>query len=145
MTDAARACPPGGHPHADRPNWRPAETADEYLRNCNEGLEKYSQRRMAKLLGQSRITVWRWQLMAQVPEDLVDLLQQKSKRPLSTKSLAAVGRVLRQQLRNGDNKVTSDLECCPQCGYTLRVRHRLSDETIKIVNEWLATKREAAS
>ena len=46
---------PGSHPHSDRPNWRPAETADEYLRNCREGLEQYSDRKFARLTGMSRI------------------------------------------------------------------------------------------
>jgi hypothetical protein len=29
---------PGEHSHSDRPNWRPAETADDYFSNCKEGL-----------------------------------------------------------------------------------------------------------
>ena len=45
---------PGSHPHSDRPNWRQAETLDEYLANCREGLEQYSDRRAAKLMGVSR-------------------------------------------------------------------------------------------
>jgi hypothetical protein len=40
----------GSHPHSDRPNWRPAETYDEYVSNCQEGLEEWSERRAAKLL-----------------------------------------------------------------------------------------------
>ncbi len=47
---------PGSHSHADQPNWRPAVTADEYLNNCSEGLEVYSERRMAKLMGVPRFS-----------------------------------------------------------------------------------------
>ena len=47
--------PPGSHPHADQPNWKPADNADDYLRNCEDGLEKFSERRFAKLFGASRI------------------------------------------------------------------------------------------
>jgi hypothetical protein len=137
-------CSPGSHPHSDRPNWRPADNPDDYLRNCKEGLEKYSQRRMAKLLGISRMQAWRWELMAQIPEDLFNLLMEKSKRKPSTKSLAAVGEHLRNQLNGGGHMVKHDDETCPNCGYVLRRRHHMSDETIKIVNEWLAANREAA-
>ena len=41
---------PGSHSHSDRPNWQPAGTAHDYLRNCDDGLEVYSERRMPKLL-----------------------------------------------------------------------------------------------
>ena len=67
-------CSPGSHPHSDRPNWEPAETANDYLRNCREGLEAYSDRRMAKLLGWSRAHLWRAKLMAEIPEDLFERL-----------------------------------------------------------------------
>jgi hypothetical protein len=60
---------PGSHSHSDRPNWRPAENADNYLRNCQEGLEEYSERRLAKLMGIPRAQLWRWKLMADIPEE----------------------------------------------------------------------------
>jgi len=50
---------PESNLYVDRPNWRPAETFDEYLRNCRAGLEAYSARRMAKLMGFSRAALWR--------------------------------------------------------------------------------------
>jgi hypothetical protein len=65
--------PPGSHPHSDRPNWRPTETPDDYLRNCRECLETFSGRRFAKLMGMSRAHLWRaklkWgaKLMAKLP------------------------------------------------------------------------------
>jgi hypothetical protein len=46
------------------PNWQPASTKVDYLRNCREGLEDYSERRLAKLLGWSRIRIHRAKLMA---------------------------------------------------------------------------------
>lgn len=64
--------PPGSHPHADRPNWAPAQTEHDYLQNCREGLEEY--RRMAKLLGVSRASLWRNKMMSRIPEELSDRL-----------------------------------------------------------------------
>ena len=37
---------PESRPHSDRPNWQPAQTAEDYLRNIDDGLEDYSERRM---------------------------------------------------------------------------------------------------
>jgi hypothetical protein len=70
MTDESGS--PGSH-HNGR-NWRPAETFDEYLRNCREGLEERSDRRAAKLLGWSRIHFYRVRLMAELPDDLFEML-----------------------------------------------------------------------
>jgi hypothetical protein len=53
-------------------NWSPAETFGDYVRNCREGLEPWSERRAAKLLGISRAELWRWKLTAELPEDLFD-------------------------------------------------------------------------
>ncbi len=122
--------PPGSHPHSDRPNWRPAETADEYVRNCQDGLEAYSERRMAKLLGISRARLWRWKLMAEVPEELFERLLAETSHVPSTKELANVARAL-----NGHGP-THDAERCPHCGEVLRVRGRWRPGTAKVVNEW---------
>jgi hypothetical protein len=70
----ASACSPGSHPHADRPNWKPGKTFDDYIANCSEGLEIYSDRHAANLLGVSRIELYRWKLAATLPEELVDRL-----------------------------------------------------------------------
>ena len=51
-------------PRGAIPNWQPASTKVDYLRNCREGLEDYSERRLAKLLGWSRIRIHRAKLMA---------------------------------------------------------------------------------
>jgi hypothetical protein len=77
MTNAP-PCSPGSHPHSDRPNWQPAETIGDYLQNCREGLENYSDRRAAKLLGVPRIAIQRWKLMASLPKGLLDHIQPSS-------------------------------------------------------------------
>jgi hypothetical protein len=124
-------CPPGGHPHADRPNWRPASTIEEYVRNFQEGLEPYSGRRAAKLLGISRAELWRWQLMAELPEALFEALLKADRKP-STKALASVASALKGNGRE------ADAELCPHCGGVLRVRLRVSTEYRKIVDDWHA-------
>ena len=125
---------PGSHPHSDRPNWQPAETADDYLRNCKDGLEVYSDRRMAKLMGISRANLWRWKLMAEIPEELFERLMARTDHTLSTKELANVARAL-----NG-NGPSHDVERCPHCGEVLRVRGRLRPATAEIVNAWLSER-----
>ncbi len=122
---------PGSHPHSDRPNWQPAETVDEYVRNCQEGLETYSERRMAKLFGISRARLWRWKLMAEIPEELFEQLLAETNHVPSTKELANVARAL-----NGHGP-SHDAERCPHCGEVLRVRGRWRPGTAKIVNDWL--------
>jgi hypothetical protein len=90
-------CSPGSHPHSDRPNWSPAATIEEYLDYCAEGLETYSDRRAAKLLGVPRSHVQRMRLAAGVPEDLFERLLSARRAGglvLSLKTLAAVGKAL---------------------------------------------------
>jgi hypothetical protein len=127
--------PPGGHPHANQPNWWPADTAEDYLANCLEGLEEDSKRRLAKLFGISRAELWRWEMMACLPDDLFDALLKGSRQ--SSKSLAAIAAAL----QNGGP--VGDAERCPHCGGVLRVRPSVSRDNIKIVVQWLH-KREAA-
>jgi len=124
---------PGSHPHADRPNWRPAETFDEYMANCREGLEEYSERRAAKLMGVSRTALWRTRLMAEIPEELADRLLAAG---LSTKAMAQVALAVKR----GGNGV-AEVECCPNCGHMLRGRALVSDKAREIVNAWLAEQR----
>ena len=124
-------CSPGNHPHSNRPNWDPAETADDYLRNCREGLEAYSDRRMAKLLGWSRAHLWRAKLMAEIPEELFERLLANAGHMPSNKELANVARAL-----SGEG-LSHDAERCPHCGELLRNRRRWRATTAKIVNDWL--------
>lgn len=123
---------PGSHPHADRKNWKPAETGGEYLANCREGLESYSERRMAKLLGSSRVQLYRAKLMAELPEELFELLLAND--VTSSRELANVARGLRGKGPNGE------CERCPHCGYVLRLRGPWKPETARIVNEWIASQ-----
>jgi hypothetical protein len=127
-------CSPGSHPHSDQPNWRPAETAGDYLRNCSEGLEVYSERRAAKLLGMSRIGLWRATLMGEIPEELFEFILAEAGKAgimLSSKSLAQVGLALRT------SKNVAEVERCPNCGFVLRVRALVGDRLADIVNEWV--------
>ncbi len=131
-TVAATVGSPGSHSHSARPNWRPEETANDYLRNCDDGLETYSERRMAKLLGVSRTALWRWKMVAEIPEEMFERLLAEANHVPSTKELANIGRAL-----NGHGP-SHDAERCPHCGEVLRVRGRWRASTAKIVNEWLS-------
>ena len=126
--------PRGATPHADRPNWQPATTFDEYLANCREGLEEWSERRAAKLYGVSRAELWRWKLMAAIPEDRFERLLQADRAAgvePSTTHLAAVGRALIE------GPLEDEVECCPHCGGVLRFRSRVPRHLAKVVVEWM--------
>ena len=62
---------PPDAPRGAIPNWPPAETIDDYIRNCSDRLEEYSDHRAARLLGWPRIEVWRAKLMAELPPELL--------------------------------------------------------------------------
>jgi hypothetical protein len=123
---------PGSHPHSDRPNWQPAETIDDYARNIREGLEEYSDRRAAKLLGRSRIHVYRAKLMAELPDALFERLLDAD--VVSSKALANVALALRR-----NDPQSADVERCPHCGGVLRVRAHLSKKERMVIAEWLAS------
>ena len=118
---------PGEHPHSDRPNWRPADNIEDYYRNCQEGLEQYSDARVAKLLGVPRVEVWRWKMMARLPEELFDYILASGLGP-STKALAQVA----QALASGSN--LAEVQRCPHCGGVLRLRGKVSDKLVEVVN-----------
>jgi hypothetical protein len=120
----------GGNPHADRPNWRPAETIDEYMSNCREGLEDYSDRRAAKLVGMTRIQLYRAKLVAKLPNELFELLL---KERLSTRAMAQVALALRR----GEN-TKAEACVCPNCGHVLSIRGLVSKRVVSIVNAWLS-------
>jgi hypothetical protein len=121
--------PPGSHPHADRPNWHQAENFDDYRRNCAEGLEQWSERRVAKLLGMTRASLWPAQLMAATPKELFERLMALKPRP-ARKELELVGRIFR-----GDDNPAVEIERCPHCGKM--IRHRgLKPATIKAIEDW---------
>jgi hypothetical protein len=131
-------CSPGSHPHADRPNWQPADTIDGYLENCTEGLEQYSDRRAAKLLDISRAELWRWKLMSQLPAGLFDYIAQEARRAnveISSKSLAQIALALRR-----DGNSISEVEHCPHCGGVIRIRQLVGNKLTEIVNRWLASQ-----
>ena len=123
---------PGSHPHSDRPNWQQAETIADYARNIREGLEEYSDRRAAKLLGRSRIHVYRAKLVAELPNALFERLLDAG--VVSSKALANVAQALRHK-----DPQSADVERCPHCGGVLRVRAHLSRKARIAFAEWLAS------
>src|SRR5438105_2488735 len=92
---------PGSHPYSDRPNWRPGDDdVDELLTEkiADALRDGKSERHLAKLLGLSRMQLWRARMMAQIPEPLLERLHEARRtgriRQLSSKLLAAIGRAL---------------------------------------------------
>ena len=119
----------GSHPHSDRPNWQPAETIEDYIQNCNDGLETYSERRAAKFMGISRAALWRMKQICNIPEALFERLIEADPPP-SARQLANIGRALKGQ-------PSGEAEHCPHCGGLLRIRSGFSDELAKIADDWL--------
>jgi hypothetical protein len=104
------------------------------LRNCREGLEEKSDRRAAKLMGVSRMWVYRAKLMSELPRDLFERLLAMDKVP-STKQFASIALALRR------GEKTNYAERCPHCGELLRVRQDFGAGITAVVNEWLAERR----
>jgi hypothetical protein len=73
------------------------------------------------LLGISRAELWRWKLMAELPEALFDALFQVGRKPTS-KALASVASAIKGNGRE------ADAELCPHCGAVLCVRVRVYSE-----------------
>jgi hypothetical protein len=133
---------PGSHPHTDQPNWRPADTYEEYIVNCREGLETYSERRVAKLLGMSRIHLWRAHMMAAIPDDLFELLMvagRRNPRILSSKALASIGQMFTRDVDN-----VAEVEHCPHCGGLVRIRPRVNAKLARVVADWLRDQPSVA-
>jgi hypothetical protein len=125
---AGKGASPGGHGR----NWAPAETIDNYVRNCRDGLEDFTRRRAAKLLAWSRIEVYRAILMAELPEDLFEALI--SGDCTSTRELANIALALRR------GHSTAEIERCRHCGGRRRVRRGYSAESAAIVDKWLGNR-----
>lgn len=117
-------------PHSDRRNWQRAATVDEYLRNCREGLEEFSERRFAKLIGLSRATLYRAKLMAELPEELFERLVAAGVR--STKAMAQVALALKR-----DTPFAHDVERCWQCGAVQRRRAHINKAARDAVRSWV--------
>ena len=120
---------PPDAPRGAIPNWQPAETIDDYIRNCRDGLEEYSDHRAARLLGWPRIEVWRAKLMAELPPELFERLLEAG--ITSTKALANVAHAY----KTGDN--IEEVERCPHCGGVLRIRERVSKAAKAAIRGWL--------
>lgn len=120
-------CSPGSHPHSDQPNWKPAAKFEDYLSNCREGLEQYSERRVVLLLGWSRAKLWRAKMMAMIPEEVFGALLENPSSDISIKALAEVGQMFSVGVQ------AESVECCPHCGHQLRVRPRISAKNAQII------------
>lgn len=132
-TAAAATCSPGSHPHADQPNWKPAESADEYLANCREGLETYSERRFCKLIGWTRIASWRARMMGAIPDALFELLV--TGRRTSAREMAVIGSMFAGQAMHG-----VEVDRCPHCSGVLRVRRGVSASAKALIDGWLGER-----
>jgi hypothetical protein len=125
----------GSAPRGAIPNWLPAQTIEDYVANCREGLERYSDSRAAELLGWSRIQVWRAKLMAELPEELLDRLIENG--ILSSKALANVALALR-----GGHNAPVDIERCPHCSGVLRVRAHVGGKALEAISTWIDSAAE---
>jgi hypothetical protein len=130
-------CSPGSHPHADQRNWQPGDTDDDApsLPAIDPGM---SERAIAKLFGVPRVTLHRWKLMAEIPEDLFELLIKGGVR--STKQMAQIALAA----RGGVNRL-AEVQCCPHCGGVLRVRKLISDKAFDIVKQWASQQNGEAA
>lgn len=91
-------------------------------RNHIEGeIEKpKSLRQTAKDMGVSHTSLWRWKLMAEIPDDEFEALLSRARaegRILTTRSIADYAR-----RRRGD-WIPADIEHCPHCGEPIRRRN----------------------
>lgn len=132
-----KRAPKTGSPvsHDERRNWKPADTFEEFMANCREGLETFSERRAAKLLGVSRADIQRWVFMASLPKDLFERLltsHRQTGRRIGEKEMAAIALALQGRTRS------HEVEHCPHCRGVIRVRLPWHKTTGKIVNEWLS-------
>jgi hypothetical protein len=122
-------------PRGAIPNWQPATTFDDYIRNCREGLEEYSDRRLARITGWSRMHVFRMHLIAELPKALFERLLAADDIPISAKALAGIALALRR------GQTRADIERCPHCGEALRVRYPVGKAARKVITAWLNEDR----
>jgi hypothetical protein len=125
---------PGSHPHADRRNWQPATTLEEYCQNVAEGLEPLSERRMAKLGGFSRMLLYRAKLAAELPEAVIEALAAVGVH--SNRALAQIALALKR-----DTPLAADVERCPHCGGELRRPYVVNHKAFKAVAEALGAAK----
>ena len=116
MTSSDVLCPPGEHPHSDHPNF----TLADYVRMCEDGEETYSHSEAARLMGVSRQTLYRYQIMASVSDDefeaVLDDMRVRGKRVSTT--------AVSDEIKRRTGKARTYVERCPHCGGELRTRQR---------------------
>jgi hypothetical protein len=121
-----------GSPGSHLSNWRPGDDdADELLtQKITDALrDGASERQIAKLLGVSRMVLWRGQLRSTIPETLYDRLLAAR---VGTKALDYIARLC----RDGEPP-RPEIEFCPNCGYKLRIRSRKDiSRALDIMEQW---------
>ncbi len=95
--------------------------------------------RWCELTEFTRKEVWTQRRLAEIPDDLFDMLDELHP-PLSVTQLAYVGLFL-----SGGGDHLDAMERCPHCGKATRYRYRISEAAAKVVNEWLASGDDGTS
>jgi hypothetical protein len=101
------------------------------------GAEPWSDRRAAKLLGTSRVSVWRMHLLAVIPESLLNKLE-KLEPKVTKKELEFIARWLT------DTQWKPENEYCPHCGGLVRHR-KIKDSVFDAVEAWQKEQKDDAS
>jgi hypothetical protein len=126
---------PGSHPHSNRPNWQPGDNdADELLQQkiADALRDGKGERHIAKLLGVSRMALWRGKILSEIPHGLLERLCAAR---VGIKAMIYIGRLCRDL--NADRELPGpEVECCPKCGYQLRVRNKGILRAIDIFRRW---------
>lgn len=139
MTDAP--CSPGSHPHVDQSNWRPGdddsdELMVEKLRDAlRDGIR--SERQLAKLLGVSRVKLWRCRMYASIPPGLWQRL--------TAARVGSKAAIYIAQFGLNDEPPSPEIECCPHCGHALRVRNKQILRALDIMQQWIRDGSPEAS
>jgi hypothetical protein len=123
---------PGSHPRANQSNWRPGDDdADELLvQKLQDALRGGgSERQISKLLGVSRVKLWRCRMYASIPGGLVERLMAAR---VGSKALIYIARF------GLDGEPPSpEIESCPHCGHTVRVRNKDILRALDIMQQWI--------
>jgi hypothetical protein len=127
---------PASYPHAEPAQLVAGTTFEDYWRNVREGLEPLSERCIAALMGMPRIEIYRWWLMAELPDDLFEALV--AARITSAKALAQIALALKL-----DDPFDGQGETCPHCGERLRRRSHISGATRAVILKWFRDRGAA--
>lgn len=115
MTERASSVPPGSTTEAARRNFH----IDDYLQMCRDGEATFSISEAARVMGVSRMHVYRMMMLAEVSdEEFEEILAEREERGLT--SLSA----LYDEVKRRTGRAREYVEHCPHCGGALRTRRR---------------------